>query len=139
MLKLLPMLLLTGCTSFGVDSLFKEDPPPPVIPEVKIIKEEIPLQIYQPPLPAEIKLENVKFLVVNKSNLEEKIQEIEKLLDGDFVAFILTPIGYEKMAYNLQEMQRYMLQQKEIILYYRKATQSDQDSTPEDWLEKNKK
>lgn len=81
----------------------------------------------------------MKFSVVNKDNLEEKILEIEKMLDGDFVAFMLTPIGYEKMAYNLQEVQRYILQQKEIILYYRKATQSDENSTAKDWLEKNEK
>jgi len=140
MLRILPLLLLTGCTSFGIGSLFQDDElPPPVIPEVKIIKEEIPLRIYQPPLPPEIKLESVKFSVVNKDNLEEKILEIEKMLDGDFVAFMLTPIGYEKMAYNLQEVQRYILQQKEIILYYRKATQSDENSTAKDWLEKNEK
>ena len=36
------------------------------------------------------------------------------------------------MAFNLQELRRYIRQQKEIIIYYRQATQPE-----EDWLEKN--
>ena len=36
----------------------------------------------------------------------------------------LTPVGYESMAHNLQEMRRFIRQQKEIILYYRVATEA---------------
>jgi hypothetical protein len=39
------------------------------------------------------------------------------------------------MAYNLQEMRRFIRQQKEIILYYREAT--DVGDEAEEWLEKN--
>jgi len=42
------------------------------------------------------------------------------------------------MAYNLQELRRYIRQQKEIIIYYRQATQGDEDTDSEDWIEKNK-
>jgi hypothetical protein len=41
------------------------------------------------------------------------------------------------MAYNLQELKRYIGQQKEIIIYYREATQNDVDTDADDWLEKN--
>ena len=47
----------------------------------------------------------------------------------------LTPKGYENMAYNLQEIRRFIRQQKEIILYYRKATNASDEA--EEWLEKN--
>ena len=47
----------------------------------------------------------------------------------------MTPPDYENMAYNLQELRRYIRQQKEIILYYRKATEVADEA--EEWLEKN--
>ena len=39
------------------------------------------------------------------------------------------------MAYNLQEIRRFIRQQKEIILYYRQATEVADEA--EEWLEKN--
>jgi hypothetical protein len=95
------------------------------------------LEIYQPPLPQAINLEDVQFFVITEKNKEEQIAELEKLQSGSFVLFGLTPQGYENMAFNLQEIRRYILEQKEIILYYRKATQEDEDTDSEDWLEKN--
>jgi hypothetical protein len=43
------------------------------------------------------------------------------------------------MSYNLQELRRYIRQQKEIIIYYREATQNDVGTDAEDWLEQNEK
>ena len=67
-------------------------------------------------------------------NLQKKIAEIEILLDGDFVIFAVTPDGYERMAANLQEIKRYINQQKEIIYYYREATAP---KGAKGWLEEN--
>jgi len=67
-------------------------------------------------------------------NLEQKIIEIEKELDSDFVIMALTPDGYEAMAANLQEIKRYIAQQKEIIYYYREATAP---KGKDGWLEEN--
>ena len=44
------------------------------------------------------------------------------MLDGEFVIFAITPVGYERMSANLQEIKRYIGQQKDIIYYYREAT-----------------
>ena len=131
-------LLLSGCVSlpnFFGDK--KETPVPPA--EVKVVTKPIPLRIYQPPLPEEISLENVDFFVITKDNFDEQAIRIEKMLGGDFVVMALTPQGYENMAYNLQEIRRYIRQQKEIILYYREATKSDEGTTAEEWLDKNDK
>tara|TARA_B110000008_G_scaffold142783_1_gene144446 strand:+ start:702 stop:1103 length:402 start_codon:yes stop_codon:yes gene_type:complete len=106
-------------------------PPPPV----KVITEEVKIDIYQPPLPNEIGLENVEWFVITKNNWDESVAKVENLLGGDFVVMALTPKGYENMAYNLQEIRRYIRQQKEIILYYRKATEAADES--DEWLEKN--
>lgn len=67
-------------------------------------------------------------------NLQQKIAEIESMLGGDFVILAVTPDGYENMAANLQEIKRYINQQKEIIYYYREATAP---KGKEGWLEEN--
>ena len=67
---------------------------------------------------------------MTEKNLEEQIAKISKMQGGTFVIFGLTPQDYENMAFNLQELRRYIRQQKEIIIYYRQATQ-------EEWLDKN--
>ena len=99
--------------------------------------EKVPLRIYQPPLPQEIDLLDVNFFVITEENLDGQVKVIEKLLDGQFVVFALTPDGYEKMAENFQEVRRYVRQQKELILYYREATTESEGTTAEEWLENN--
>lgn len=131
------ILLISGCGTF-----FQKQPLP--TPEVKIVTKEVAAEIYQPPMPRAIELENVKWYVINSQNINEKIAEIEKQLGGEFVVFALTPQSYENMAYNLQEIRRYVLEQKQIILYYRQATQLNQDQDGDgdidsnDWLQINK-
>ena len=56
------------------------------------------------------------------------------MLDGGFVVLAITPVGYEKMAANLQDIKRYINQQKEIIYYYREATKP---KGTKGWLEEN--
>ena len=123
----------TIALSSGCSVLPKVDFTPP--PPVKVITEEVKVDIYQPPLPNEIGLEDVAWFVITKDNWEESVAKVEGLLGGDFVVMALTPKGYENMAYNLQEIRRYIRQQKEIILYYRKATNAADEA--EEWLEKN--
>jgi hypothetical protein len=127
--SLILVFLLPGCSMIP-----QVTPPEPVI---KTVTEYKSLEIYQPPLPKEISLQDVEFFVVTEKNFEEQVQKLQKLQDGTYVLFGLTPQAYENMAYNLQEIRRYVRQQKEIILYYRKATQEDVDTDAEDWLERN--
>jgi len=69
--------------------------------------------------------------VVNRKNLEGFLEELEKIQGDSPVFFAFTPQDYEKMSYNLQEVRRYILQQKEVIIYYQRVTQ------PQSWDEKN--
>ena len=73
-------------------------------------------------------------VILSCGNLQQKIAEIEVMLDGDFVIFAVTPEGYERMAANLQEIKRYINQQKEIIYYYREATAP---KGKDGWLKEN--
>jgi len=131
-------LLISGCSwmpsfKWGKDEQVLVQPEPKII----TVEKKVPLRIYQPPLPQEIDLLNVNFFVITEENLEEQVKTIEKLLDGQFVVFALTPDGYEKMAENFQEVRRYVRQQKELILYYRKATTETEGTTAEEWLSNN--
>lgn len=109
----------------------------PPEPQIITVEKKVPLRIFQPPLPASIDLLDVNFFVITEENLEDQIRSIEKILDGNFVVFALTPDGYEKMSENFQEVRRYIRQQKELILYYREATTESEGTTAEDWLENN--
>lgn len=132
LINLLLLTMITGC------SLFQQQPLPEPEPIIKTVTKIKPLEIYQPPLPAEIQFEELEFLVITADNLEEKVAELEKIQKDSFVIFAMTPQTYERMAYNLQEIRRYLLQQKEIILYYRKATAGeDGKTTADDWIEIN--
>ena len=128
------ILTLTGCSSIPG---FKNEPLVAPEPIIKTVTEYKTLEIYQPPLPEEINLEDVEFFVITEKNVEEQIAKLEKMQGGVFVLFGLTPQDYENMAYNLQEIRRYVRQQKEIILYYRQATQGDANTDASDWIERN--
>jgi hypothetical protein len=180
---------MTSCATRGYQPL----------PPVKVITETVEVEIYSPPLPPEIELNDVDWKVITNTpckpatgkqtlsqgkwyyttdrfaydhvlqedgttkrvvqrdennkrveleqltdgngvievcgNLQQKIAEVELMLDGDFVIFAMTPVGYEKMSANLQEIKRYIGQQKDIIYYYREATAP---KGKEGWLEENK-
>ena len=124
----LTILLSSGCSVLPTVDF---TPPPPV----KVITEEVKLDIYQPPLPQEITMQDVTWFIITKNNYEEVVGRVEELLGAEFVVIALTPTGYESMAYNLQEIRRFIRQQKEIILYYRKATDAADEA--DEWLEKN--
>ena len=125
------VLALGGC------SMLQPQPLPAPEPIVKTVTEYKTLEIYQPPLPKAISLQDVEFFVVTEKNFEEQVKKLEKLQSGTYVLFGLTPQDYENMAYNLQELRRYIRQQKEIIIYYREATQDDVGTDATDWLEQN--
>jgi len=127
LIAILALSLASGCSWLETK--------PNTEPPVRIVTEQVPMEIYQPPLPAQIRLEDVRWFVLTDENFEAQIAELERLQGGEWVVFAVTPQDYENMAYNLQELRRYIREQKEIILYYRKATEADQDL--ESWLEKN--
>ena len=119
-ISFLTILFLSGC------SFMQTDPLPTPEPVIKTVTEYKTLEIYQPQLPRKIDLQDVEFFVVTEKNLEEQIARISKMQDATFVIFGMTPQDYENMAFNLQELRRYIRQQKEIIIYYRDATKVEQ-------------
>lgn len=127
------LIILPGCSSFSLFGGLRAPQSLP-LPPVKIITETVQLEIYQPPLPPEIRLDEVQWFVLTENNMDDKIAEVKRFTGSEFVIFGLTPQSYENMAYNLQVIRRYIRQQTEIIKYYREATKV-KDS--EGWLETN--
>ena len=111
---LLALTLLSGCASLKPDR---------IPPEIKIITEQVPVEIYQPPLPNPAMLRDVYWFVITEDNLEEKLEQIRKIQDADAVVFAITPADYENMSWNMQELRRIIRQQKELIIYYQEATE----------------
>jgi len=94
---------------------------------VEITTAPLEIEIYHPPLPQAIRLERPDWYVVSENNVDEFIAKLAKIqgVEGTPTFFAMSPQGYEKMSGNLQEMRRYILEQKEIIVYYKDVTTPD--------------
>ena len=73
-------ILATSCLtillSSGCSVLPKIDFTPP--PPVQVITTEVKLDIYQPPLPQEISMQDVTWFVITKENYEEAVERVEE-------------------------------------------------------------
>jgi len=65
-------------------------------------------------------MNDIYFYVVTEQNFEEFKQRFIKE-NGDLVGYVLSVRDYETLALNMAEIKRYILQQKQIIIYYEKA------------------
>ena len=123
--------------------------------EVEVITKPVQIDIVQPVLPRPIDLKEPKWYVVSDSKIIENclkdpetkkrncklgredlypegytyldkfIDDIKKNHGGDIVFFAMTVDDYELMAFNTQEIKRYINQLGEVIVYYRNVTISD--------------
>jgi hypothetical protein len=89
--------------------------------EVQIVTKPVERKIVQPILPRAIDLKEPNWYVVSSENLEEFLQRLEKE-QGEVVFFAMSVPDYELMAYNMQEIKRYIREIKEVVVYYRKVT-----------------
>lgn len=116
MIAFLTVVFLSGCQLLSSPQPY--EPPEPV----KIITVEVQPEIYQPPFPQPVRLEDVRWFVITQDNLQEKISEIEKLTGGNLVIYAITPHDYENFAHNFQEVRRYIRQLQNDVIYYRETT-----------------
>ena len=95
--------------------------------QVEVISKPIEKTIVQPIMPREIDLKDPYWYVVSDKNIEEFLTQIEK--DQGQVVFVAMSVpDYELMAYNMQELKRYINELKEVVVYYRKVTVSKNDN-----------
>ncbi len=105
---LLALTSLTGCGTFNTE------------PRIQTVTQYITpnIQIQQQPKP--VALLDVQWYVVTEENLEDFLEKFRQD-NGTVVMLSMTVRGYENMSINMQELRRYINQQKQIILYYEKA------------------
>ena len=72
-------------------------------------------------MPREIDLKEPYWYVVSDKNIDEFLARMEKD-QGQLVFFAMSVPDYEIMAYNMQELKRYIRELKEVVVYYRKVT-----------------
>lgn len=60
--------------------------------------------------------------------MDRFIDDIKKKYSGDVVFVAMTVEDYELMAYNTQEIKRYISQLGEVIIYYRNVTIGDEEA-----------
>ena len=66
----------------------------------------------------------MKWLTVTPDNWEEQLAIIEAQ-EGELVFLALSIPDYELMAYNMQELKRYITELKDVVVYYREVTTAD--------------
>lgn len=82
-------------------------------------KIDIPIQSH----PSPVVTREVYFYVVNGENFENFKKRFEQE-NGQFVFYAISPKDYENLALNMNDIIRYLKQQKAIIVYYEKSIES---------------
>jgi|TARA_R100001510_G_C7546956_1_gene132221 hypothetical protein len=77
-------------------------------------------------MPREIDLKDPYWYVVSDKNLDEFITRVEKE-HGQVVFLAMSVPDYELMAYNMQELKRYINELKEVVVYYKKVTTTTEE------------
>ena len=77
------------------------------------VDRNIPIQ----PWPKPISMNGIHFYVVTEENLEDFKQRFLKK-NSELVFIAMSVRDYENLAFNVQDVKRYIKQQKEIIIYY---------------------
>lgn len=107
-LLLVLFISLLGCSS-----------KPVVEPEPITVNRFI---ILDPPKPVGVTLEIPTFYVVTATTCQ-------KVSEDNGPLFSLDSLGYQKMARNIQEMRRYILELQNVIKYYKEVVANTQNET----------
>ena len=89
--------------------------------QISVSAKPVDRQIIQPALPREIDLKEPKCYVVSEKNLDEFLERIKKE-EGPIVFFAMSVQDYELMAYNTQELKRFITELQQVIVYYKEVT-----------------
>jgi len=89
--------------------------------QIEVTAKPMDRTIVQPVMPREIDLKQVRWLTITPENFEEQFALIEEQ-EGELVFLAMTVPDYETMAYNMQEIKRYITELKDVVVYYRKVT-----------------
>ena len=89
--------------------------------QIQVTAKPLQKKIVQPIMPREIDLKELQWIAVTPDNWEEQLARIENQ-EGELVFLAMTIPDYEVMAYNMQEIKRYITELKDVVVYYREVT-----------------
>lgn len=89
--------------------------------QIEVTAKPLDRKIVQPIMPREIDLQEPRWIVITPENWEEQLAMIEQQ-EGELVFLAMTIPDYEIMAYNMQEIKRYITELQDVVVYYRKVT-----------------
>ena len=75
-------------------------------------------------MPREIDLREPMWMTITPENIDEQLAKIEQQ-EGELVFLAMTIPDYELMAYNMQEIKRYITELKDVVVYYRTVTTNE--------------
>ena len=107
-LYLVPLAILLSSCSWK--------PEKEIVTVDRIVKPTI--AIAQKPRPVDFG--DLKVKVITEANVQEVIEEM-KTNQGQFLVYALDPLTFKNLAIGIEEIKRYIQQQKDIIVYYEKA------------------
>ena len=95
--------------------------------QIEVTAKPLERTIVQPIMPREIDLKEVMWLTITPENFEEQFALIENQ-EGELVFLAMTVPDYEVMAYNMQEIKRYITELKDVVVYYRSITTQQEEN-----------
>ena len=93
---------------------------------IEIDAKPLDRTIVQPVMPREIDLKEPKWFAVTEKNLDTFLTDIKEQ-EGEVIFLAMSIPDYEVMAYNMQELKRYITEMKDVVVYYRKVTMPKQE------------
>jgi|TARA_R100000426_G_scaffold86908_1_gene69540 hypothetical protein len=94
--------------------------------QVDVISKPVERKIAQPILPRELQLKAPYWYVVSDKNMDSFLETVERE-EGRVVFVAMSIPDYELMAYNMQELKRYIKELKEVVVYYRMVTSDNKN------------
>jgi len=94
--------------------------------QVELVTKIQQIQIPTVARPKPISLNDTRIWVVTEDNLERFLEDFKKTY-GEVAYVALSMRDYENLALNIADLQRYIGQQQEVIIYYEKAVTPDDE------------
>jgi len=121
LLQVLPISVLYGCSIFSPPT--PAVPEPKIIVETKIVEKNIPIQAR----PKGLRLnKDLVWYVITPDTLPAFSERLQNEQGTFWVFYALEVKDYEKLALNVAEIKRYILQQQGLIEYYENSITDNQ-------------
>lgn len=112
------ILLSSGCSTYKALT--------EAVTVTEVVQAKIPVQ----ERPKPVNLEDIQWYVVTERNMDEFIKRFEDE-NGTLVFYAMSVRDYETLSLNMADLKRYILQQKEIIVYYEESVKPKEEKTDE--------